>query len=147
MGDAMRLYVLHDPGCGLCSHLVLWMSKQPSSCELRFVAAGSERARRLFPALANPARPEELVAISEDGLVYRGDAAFIVCLYALDAYRTLAVRLAQPAFRPVARKVFSLLSTNRMRISDFLGLHSDDALARTLVSKRGDTSEGEQPQW
>jgi predicted DCC family thiol-disulfide oxidoreductase YuxK len=121
------------------------MSKQPSSCELHFVAAGSEKARRLFPALANPPRPEELVAISEDGLVYRGDAAFIVCLYALDAYRALAVRLARPAFRPVARRVLGMLSTNRMRISDFLGLHSDDALARTLLCKPHDT--GEEPRW
>jgi predicted DCC family thiol-disulfide oxidoreductase YuxK len=132
MDDAMRLYVLYDAGCGLCSHLVQWMAQQPSSYDLRFVAAGSEEARRLFPEFHSPARPEELVVISGEGAVYRGDAAFIVCLYALHSYRALAVRLAQPGFRPLARRVFGMLSTNRVRLSELLGLHSDDALARTI---------------
>lgn len=124
------------------------MSDQPSAYELRFVPAGSDDARRLFPAFHSPARPEELVAISEDGAVYRGEAAFIVCLYALDACRPLAVRLARPGFRPLARQVFSLLSTNRMRISDFLGLHSDDALAHAAISSPPDALDGRrQPVW
>jgi predicted DCC family thiol-disulfide oxidoreductase YuxK len=134
MDDAMPLYVLYDAGCALCSHVVQWMTQQPSAYELRFVAAGSEEARRLFPEFHSPARPEELVVISGDGSVYRGDAAFIVCLYALNSYRAVAVRLAQPGFRPLARKVFGMLSTNRMRLSELLGLHSDDALARTIAS-------------
>jgi predicted DCC family thiol-disulfide oxidoreductase YuxK len=130
----MRLYVIYDTGCGLCSAIVQWMSCQASSYELRFVGGGSDEARRLFPELPNPARPEELVAVSDDGSVYRGEAAYIICLYALEAYRTLAVRLARPPFRPFARRVFTMLSSNRMRLSDFLGLRSDEALARALVT-------------
>lgn len=130
----MRLYVLYDIGCGLCSAIVQWMSGQPSPYEFRFVGAGSEEARRLFPEMPNAARPEELVVIRDDGSVYRGEAAYIMCLYALDAYRTLAMRLARPSFRPFARRVFTMLSSNRMRLSDFLGLRSDEALSRALVT-------------
>ncbi len=143
----MRLYMVYDNSCGLCSHLVQWMSTQLTSWELHFVAAGSEEARALFPELPNPARPEELVAISGDGAVYRGDAAFIVCLYALDNYRAIAFRLSRPAFRPLARRVFSMLSTNRLRISDFLGLRSDEALVRTVFSKTPDALDSREPVW
>jgi len=129
----MRLYVLYDFSCGLCSQLVQWMSDQPAACEFRFVAAGSDEARRLFPDFRSSARPEELVVISDDGAVYRGDAAYIVCLYALHSYRSVAVRLAQPGFRPLARKVFALISTNRLRLSELMGLHPDDVLARTIT--------------
>jgi len=133
MDDAMRLYVLYDSSCGLCSHAVQWMTDQSAGYELRFVAAGSDESRALFPELDNPARPEELVVISDDGAVYRGDAAYIMCLSALDSYRTVAVRLARPGFRRLARRVFALLSTNRLRLSALLGLHSDDALASTIT--------------
>jgi predicted DCC family thiol-disulfide oxidoreductase YuxK len=147
IGDAMPLYVLYDNRCGLCSHLVQWMSTQPTSWELHFVAAGSEDARSLFPELPNPARPEELVVISGDGAVYRGDAAFIVCLYALDNCRTIAFRLSRPEVRPLARRIFGMLSTNRLRISEILGLHSDEALVRTAVTRPPDALDSGGPVW
>jgi predicted DCC family thiol-disulfide oxidoreductase YuxK len=144
----VKLYVLYDHGCGLCSHLVQWMSQQHSSCEVHYVAAGSTHARLLFPKLLSPARPEELVVVSGEGVVYRGDDAFIMCLYALDSYRSLAVRVSRPAFRALARRLFSMISTNRLRLSDFLGLRSDEALTRAMVCKPTDVLDGrEKPTW
>jgi predicted DCC family thiol-disulfide oxidoreductase YuxK len=144
----MRVYVLYDAGCGLCSHLVQWMSQQRARCELQFVAAGSDEARRLFPNFRSPARPEELVVISEDGAVYRGDAAYIVLLYALDSYRAVAVQLAKPAYRPFARKVFSMLSTNRLRLSQLLGFRSTDVLARAVANSAPDALDSKrEPTW
>jgi len=144
----MRLYVLYDHGCGLCSHLVQWMSRQQSVWELHFVAAGSPESRRLFPELKLPSRPEELIVVGDDGAVYRGESAYIMCLYALDGYRTLAVRMSQPAWRPLARRIFTMISTNRLRISDFLGIRSEEALARTMINKTSDVLDGRhEPTW
>ena len=143
MDDAMRLHVLYDNSCGLCSHLVQWMSRQVAVCDLRFVAGGSDAARKLFPDLPVAARPEELVVISDEGAVYRGDDAYIMCLWALDSYRSVAERLARPGFRPLARRVFALISTNRLRLSELLGLHPDDVLARTIV----ENAPGGAPLW
>ncbi|HEX9500071.1 MAG TPA: hypothetical protein VGA10_00305, partial [Thermoanaerobaculia bacterium] len=79
---------------------------------------------------------------------YRGDDAFIMCLYALDSYRSLAVRVSRPAFRALARRLFSMISTNRLRLSDFLGLRSDEALTRAMVCKPTDVLDGrEKPTW
>lgn len=141
----MRLYVLYDASCGLCSHLVQWMSEQSTYCQVQFVAAGSDQARRLFPQFVSPPRPEELVVIGDDGGVYRGEGAYLILLYAMDAYRPLAVRLSGSAFRPMARKIFGMLSTNRLRLSELLGLQSDDALARA-VADRGPEAKV-QPSW
>ena len=144
----MKLYVLYDHGCGLCSHLVQWMSRQHSTWELQFVAAGSPESRQLFPDLTLPSRPEELIVVGEDGAVYRGDAAYIMCLYALDGYRPLAVRMSQPTWRPLARRIFTMISTNRLQISDFLGLRSEEALTQTMVSKEPDVLDGRhEPTW
>ena len=144
----MKLYVLYDHGCGLCSHVVQWMSQQPTSCEMQYIAAGSTDARRMFPDLLSPARPEELIVVAEDGTVYRGDDAFIMCLYALDSYRSLATRISRPAFRPLAKRLFSMISTNRMRLSDLLGLQSDEALTRAMLCKPSDVLDGrDKPIW
>jgi len=148
MDDVMKLYVLYDHGCGLCSHLVQWMSRQHSTWELQFVAAGSPESRQLFPDLTLPSRPEELIVVGEDGAVYRGDAAYIMCLYALDGYRPLAIRMSQPTWRPLARRIFTMISTNRLQISDFLGLRSEEALTQTMVSKEPDVLDGRhEPTW
>jgi len=82
------------------------------------------------------------VVITDDGSVYRGDSAYIVCLYALDNFRALAVRLARPGFRGMARRLFSMVSTNRVRLSELLGLRTDDAISRAVLSARPDALDG-----
>jgi predicted DCC family thiol-disulfide oxidoreductase YuxK len=129
------LYILYDASCGLCSHIVQWMSTQPASVALQFIVSGSDAAHRLFPTLRTSA--SELVAVSDTGDVYRGDAAFIVCLYALDDYRRLSFRLARPALRPLAKRAFGILSANRKKVSELLGLENDADLATSLADSPG----------
>jgi predicted DCC family thiol-disulfide oxidoreductase YuxK len=126
-----RLYILYDSSCGLCSHIVQWMSTRPAVIDLQFVAAGSDAAHRLFPSLRTSS--SELVVVSSGGEVYRGDAAFIMCLYALDDYRRLSFRLARPGLRPLAKRAFRMLSDNRKSLSDLLGFESDADLAASLA--------------
>ncbi len=53
------LYVLYDPRCGMCERLRDWLLVQRSWIGLSVIAAGSEKARNLFPGL-------EKIATSED---------------------------------------------------------------------------------
>jgi predicted DCC family thiol-disulfide oxidoreductase YuxK len=99
---------------------------------LVFVAAGTARARRLFPTLSRPGTPEELVVVSDAGAVYRDADAWILCLYALRDYRSWALRLAQPALRPLARQAFHLFSQNRHRLSRLLNREGGEELAERL---------------
>ncbi|KFG00088.1 hypothetical protein IQ62_15825 [Streptomyces scabiei] len=97
------LTVLYDARCGLCAFLREWLGRQRQLVPLGFVAAGSEEARRLFPSLDHGATLEEITIVGDGGQVYRGTAAWIVCLWALREQRPLAHRLSTPAGARLAR--------------------------------------------
>lgn len=105
-----ELTVLYDAQCGLCRRFKSWLAAQrlaPNGqggvVRLRFVAAGSTYARALYPELDHEATLREVTVVADDGSVYVGDRAWIVCLWATWEHRLTAVRLASPAMRPVAR--------------------------------------------
>jgi len=125
-----KLFVLYDPDCGLCEAVRGWMRDQRSSLQIDVIPRESPRALTLFPDI-HP-EPDELVVVDDEGSVYRGDSAFIICLYALDAYRAWAYRLSSPILRPFARRVFEMLSKNRKKISDLLALANDEVIAHEL---------------
>ena len=127
-----RLTVLYDDRCGLCRWAKTWARSQRTLVTLEFVAAGSDEARRRFPSLASAGPPEELVAVSDEGHVYRNDSAWILCLYALEDYREWSVRLADPLLRPLARQAFALVSRGRLGISRWLGLTETEGVAARL---------------
>ncbi len=127
-----RLYVLFDERCGLCRRAREWATSQPAYFPLIFVPAGSHKASLLFPSLAQASEPEELIAVGDSGEVYRGDSAWIMCLFALTGYREWANRMASPTLRPLARRAFALVSKQRRNISRWIGLANDHEIAEKL---------------
>jgi predicted DCC family thiol-disulfide oxidoreductase YuxK len=125
------LTVLYDARCGLCSNARGWLVGQRQLVPLQMVAAGSEEARRRFPTLAAE-EPAELVVVSDEGDVYRGSNAWIVCLWALEPYRDWSFRLARPMLLPLARHAFEWVSTRRHSLSRALRLMSDQELVREV---------------
>jgi hypothetical protein len=99
---------------------------------VRFVAAGSPEALTLFGNEVGGAPPEELVVIDDQGGVYSDAQAWIMCLWAFDAYRDWAERLSSRRLMPLARQVFAGLSRNRELISRIFLLRVDDDLATAL---------------
>jgi predicted DCC family thiol-disulfide oxidoreductase YuxK len=122
------LFVMYDSRCGLCTGARDWLRLQPSYLDLRLMASDSEEARRLFPGLPSG----ELAVVSNDGRVWLGDNAFIMCLWALRKYRRWAKRLASPILRPVARQAFEAISRNRKNVSSLLRLKSETELKNRL---------------
>ncbi|WP_165985380.1 DCC1-like thiol-disulfide oxidoreductase family protein [Streptomyces sp. YIM 98790] len=98
-----RLTVLYDPDCPLCAFVRTWLERQRQRVPLDPVPVASEEARRRFPHLDHGATLREITVIGDSGQVYRGTAAWIAVLWALDGYRGLAHRLSTPAGRPFAR--------------------------------------------
>jgi predicted DCC family thiol-disulfide oxidoreductase YuxK len=140
-----RLYVLYDARCGLCRWARQWLDRHEKLVDLEFLPAGSEVAARMFPAIADSGRPEELVVVSDEGGVYRDGHAWIMCLYALEDYREWAERLATPALLPLARQGFALLSKQRGRISRWLGLASEHEIVEALGRVDAPACEGAPP--
>jgi predicted DCC family thiol-disulfide oxidoreductase YuxK len=99
----LGLTVLYDARCSLCAFLRDWLGKQPQLVPLRLVPAGSEHARSLFPALDHRTTLDEITVVGDGGQVYRGAAAWVVCLWALREHRPLAHRLSTPAGARLAK--------------------------------------------
>ena len=98
-----RLTVLHDPDCPLCARFAAWLADQPPLVPLDLVAAGSPRARRLFPGLDHDRTLREITVVGDDGSVWTHERAWVMCLWATRSHRGLAERLAQPRWLPLAR--------------------------------------------
>jgi len=124
-----RLTVLYDGNCGFCVTCRWWLADQPAFIPLEFVPAGSPEATRRFPDLHEAG---ELSVVSDDGQVWTGASAWIMCLFALEDYRELAIRLSTPRLMPVARRLFEAVSNGRGKISRWFGLKSEDQLFEAL---------------
>ena len=84
------LYVLFDQECALCQRCRQWLMRQEAFIELRFIPLQSPEVARRFPGLRewpDLDLREKLVVISDEGPVYQGQNAWIMCLYALKHYR------------------------------------------------------------
>src|SRR2546423_470503 len=77
---------------------------------------------------------DQLLVISDDGSVYRGAYAWIMCLWALRKYREHAQRLAHPILVPFARIVCELLSRNRFFLSGALFRQDARSAAKKLTA-------------
>ncbi|MBS2032194.1 MAG: DUF393 domain-containing protein [Deltaproteobacteria bacterium] len=130
-----HLTVLYDAECGFCCRCRAWLEQQPSLVELELVSREAPGVAARFPGLAPG--DDELVVVDNAGGVYRGPDAFIVCLWALVAYRPWAMRLASPGLRPLARLAFEMVSSQRHRLAEWLSLRSDADLARALQLQMG----------
>jgi predicted DCC family thiol-disulfide oxidoreductase YuxK len=87
------LTVLYDERCPLCRKLRGWLGRQATTMPIRFVAAGSPEARRRFPALDHERTTTVLTVVSQDGAVYEGERAWLVCAWALPGWQPVAERL------------------------------------------------------
>ena len=130
-----RLYVLFDATCALCVNCRNWLRAQPAFIELNFIPLQSPELELLFPGIGALNSGDQLVAISDEGEVYQGPQAWIICLYALRDYREWSQRLAHPALLPFARRAFEMLSENRLFLSRWFVKGEPEALRNHLASQ------------
>jgi hypothetical protein len=104
---------------------------------LVFIAFQSDEAQRRFPGIDALKPGEQLLGISDEGAVYRGAHAWIMCLWALEDYREHAQRLAHPVLLPLAKAVCELLSRNRFFLSDALFRQEPHSAARKRAAHYG----------
>jgi predicted DCC family thiol-disulfide oxidoreductase YuxK len=108
-----RLTVLFDGHCPICRRAGTWLGRQAQLVPIELVRAGSPAARQRFPRLDHDATLRDITVVADTGAVYTGDAAWLVVLWALDSYRGMSIRLAQPGLRGAARQVVTLAAAAR----------------------------------
>jgi predicted DCC family thiol-disulfide oxidoreductase YuxK len=114
-GACGELTVLYDAGCRMCRAAQRWLASRDTLVPLRFLPAGSARARQRFPDLDHGATLRNLTVVADTGAVWQGDSAWLTCLWALTAYRGLSHRLASPRLRPLAATLVSAAARIRAR--------------------------------
>jgi predicted DCC family thiol-disulfide oxidoreductase YuxK len=127
-----KLTVLYDAECGFCVKCRWWLIYQPKFVEMDFLPAGGPEANARFPGLAFSGTAEELVVVDDEGGVYRGTKAWLICLWALVEYREWSEWLSSPAMMPLARGAFALVSGSRRKISGLLGLRPEAELIEEI---------------
>ncbi|MHB9759260.1 thiol-disulfide oxidoreductase DCC family protein [Streptomyces sp. BYX5S] len=100
-----RLTVLYDAECPLCTFVRGWLGRQRQLVPLEFVPAGSHEARRRYPGLDHAATLADITVIGDGGQLYRGPAAWIVCMWALREHRATSHRMATPVGMRFAKQV------------------------------------------
>jgi predicted DCC family thiol-disulfide oxidoreductase YuxK len=113
-----RLTVLYDANCGFCRWVRDWLTGQPQLVPLDFLPAGSTAARRAFPYIDHRRTLRDVTVVADGGQVYEGTHAWIVVLWALSRHRSLALRLASPKLRPLARAAVAAASHFRAVTQD-----------------------------
>ncbi len=130
-----RLTVIYDATCGFCVRCKEWLEREPSFLAIECLWSRSPEVARRYPGLVGPGNADLLV-VSDEGGVYRGAHAWIMCLYALRGYREWSMRLASPALLPFARRAFELLSSSRGWISRVFRLSPEVVFAQAVAETR-----------
>lgn len=127
--------MIYDATCGFCVRCREWLERQPAFLEVECLWSRAHETASRFPGLVGPG-PADLIVVDDEGGVYRGATAWIMCLYALRDYREWSFRLASPALLPFARKAFEGLSASRGVISRLFGLSPEVEFSRAVEESR-----------
>jgi predicted DCC family thiol-disulfide oxidoreductase YuxK len=133
-----RLNVIYDAACPLCQRCRAWLQQQYAIIELAFTPMQASDLDIRFPGIVQYQPHKQLLVVSDEGGVYVGAAGWIMCLYALEDYRELALRLANPRLMPLARRFCELISNNRLSLSHALHLASREVTADELPYHEAD---------
>ena len=131
------LYVLFDTKCELCRRVRVWLQVQAPFVPLTFVPLQSPDLEERFPGITAMEPAREILVVSDDGEVWRGADAWIMCLWALREFRGWSQRLASPLLRPFALRVCDMVSRNRHRFSQWFQSTGAEELARQLGTHDG----------
>lgn len=88
------LTVLYDQQCPVCRGARRWLEMHRRVVPVDFVPVGSQQAVTRFPSLDQAQCRSAVTVVTGTGHVYRGDDAWIMCLWAVRRTRHLALQLA-----------------------------------------------------
>jgi len=126
--------VFYDSDCAFCVRCRHWLRAQRALVLLNFVPMKIGMKDERFKTLWKPG--EELIVLGPAGEVYQGPNAFLVCLWALDAFREWSFRLSGPTLKPFARAAFGKISKNRHQFSEWLRNPDNDLAAELATQPR-----------
>ncbi len=128
-----KIWIVYDSHSRLCVKFRWWMVERPKFAEMEFLPAGMSDALRLLPDLPPEAAAEEVVVVSDEGGVYLGTSAWLMCLWGLEDFREGTERLASPRLLPLVRKAAAMALRDPGRLSSLLASAPEEEIAEALA--------------
>lgn len=114
------LLVLYDSACPFCARCRAWLEAREAIIPLVFLCCRSADARRRYGSIEGLGR--DLVVVDDHGRYWTGAAAFVMCFWALAAFRWVGRLCASETIWPLARALFDWISSNRRVLGDVSGV-------------------------
>lgn len=127
-----ELTVLTDGECKLCLRARRWLEQQPKIVPLRFIPLQVATLPEKYPGIEALDLKKELTVIGPDRFYWQGVDAWLMTLWALEDWRERAIELAQPLWRPLARRLVIELSHNRYWLSGVIASGHEERLHHAL---------------
>lgn len=112
------------------------LGKERCFVPLKFVAYDSRQAGEMFPGIEEFRPGEEILVLSDEGGIYRGGDAWIMCLWATVRFREWSLRMARPGLRGLAARIGQYVSRYRCSFSTLLHLKGEAEVAAVLDRDR-----------
>lgn len=114
-----RLTVVYDGDCLLCRRSAHWIDQRGSVVPIVTLSSSSAKATARFGYLDHYG--EDMIVADDDGRVWVGPPdAYLIVMWALPGLRLLSYALSISVLKPLAGRVFQLLTGNRHAIGAFL---------------------------
>lgn len=130
--NIQSLEIHYDGRCAICCTFHEWLSRQPRAFPVRFLAYQSDESERVFPGVGSLDPDRDLIVRTDEGEVYRGEEAWVLCLLSCRDYQAWARRLASPKLLPLAKKMCSLIASNRLTLSKLFFKKKNEDLAKAI---------------
>ena len=110
--------LIYDAECAMCRASALWIMRRAlSSGRLEILPCRSGVRHGRFPQVTEDACMTAMQLVLPDGRVLSGADAVPELLRRIRGWGWVAGAFALPGIRPVARRLYAWIATNRMRIS------------------------------
>jgi predicted DCC family thiol-disulfide oxidoreductase YuxK len=124
--------VFYDGRCGMCCTFHEWINQQPRAFAIDFIPYQAERAEQVFPGIGTLDPAREMIVRTDQGEIFRGAEAWVMCLFSCANHQVAARRLASPHLLPVAIRACRVLAANRHALSKVFFRKKDQAVRQTL---------------
>jgi predicted DCC family thiol-disulfide oxidoreductase YuxK len=119
MGQALApATLIYDAECAMCRASALWIMRRAlSSGQLEILPCRAGVTRERFPAVTEAACMTAMQLVLPDGRVLSGADAVPELLRRIRGWGWVAGAFALPGVRPIGRRLYAWIASNRMRIS------------------------------
>jgi predicted DCC family thiol-disulfide oxidoreductase YuxK len=105
-----ELHVIYDAQCPFCLRWRRWFGGEAAERPIEFIPLQAPELVARFPQLKSFLAARQVLAITDEGAVYQGRNALLICAAVLPHYKIWAQRLSGPDLLPVAERAFEVFS-------------------------------------